>query len=135
MADFDVRLFGGPELQRRFDKLAKGAKGALNRAMRPSSKRIRSAIVAATPVDTGELKIAMAKVPIRALKGRGIVGIGIGLPPDARNAIAATVTEYGKTNQPPKPFIRGTVDRLAPGEIVLIGGNLGKEITKLATKG
>ena len=135
MADFDVRLFGGPELQRRFDKLAKGAKGAINRAMRPSAKTMRAAIVAATPVDTGELKAAMAKVPIRALKGRGIAGIGIGLPPDARNAIAANVTEYGKRNQAPRPFMRGTVDRLAPGELVLIGGNLGKELTTMAAKG
>ena len=135
MPDFDVRLFGGEALQRRLDKLVKGARGAINRSMRPSAKTIKTAIVAATPVDTGELKVAMGKVPIRALKGRGVAGTGIGLPPDARNAIAANVVEYGRPGVPANPFIRGTVDRMAPGELVLIGGKLGEEITKQAAKG
>ena len=137
MADFEVKLFGGKKLQRKLDELAKGSRGVVNRSMRPSAKRVRAAVSAAAPVDTGNLKAAMLKAPVRALKGRGIAGVGIALPyrPDAgldpkEDGYYPAVIEFGRQGVPPNPFIRRTVDGMADTEFILIGRKMSSEIEK-----
>ena len=130
MPDFDLK-FIDDGLERKLNKMGKMARPIARKAMKASANRVQAAVVAATPVDTGELKAAMAAAKVRALRGRNITGAGVAMPADARNARVASVIEYGRPGVAPEPYIRNTVDRETPVERKRIGQDIGAAIEKV----
>ena len=89
--------------------LETGGEVVLNRAIRNSSNR-----------STGELKNSLGMSPVK-LNSRGIYNVKIGFSEPRRkqytakkkrsyytitNSLIANVLEYGKSGQPPRPFMR-----------------------------
>lgn len=120
------------------------AKKVLRRAMRASIKRVREKVAAATPVDTGKLRRAMATAPIRTVATkRGTLGIGLMLPTRAALGIPAesksyypAVVEYGsaKRRLPARSFLRHTVDTNISAEHALLADDIAKDINMEAKR-
>jgi len=144
----EFRLIGDKELNRALHQMPLTAQGKVVRAsMRKSMARVKQAVAAATPVDTGRLKTAIAKAKTKSVGKRGTIRIGfvmptrdeLGIPADAKGYYPV-VLEYGSDVQgkPALRFIRDTTDQIAPSEIDSLSRDLASAITtewaRLATK-
>lgn len=144
----DIKLLGNKELEKQLAKLPEASqKKPVRSAMRKSNNRLKRAIVAAAPVDTGTLKAALAATKVRSgrrsrsylqslwpLPKRELLGISA----DAKGYYPTSV-EFGTSKRPPQSYIRATVNAMHDAEIGKIGNDIGKgivrEAKRLASKG
>lgn len=114
-------------------------------ALKDSSERLREKIVQklarGTPVGIVERKLlgAFEAATPGVRMSRGLIVGFVPQPDDAETAIQANAIEYGWTDpsgkkNPPRSFIRSTVDENAASERAKIGDDVGKGVVKQARK-
>jgi len=129
MSFVNVKLFGDAALSQKLELLGRKAPGLVKKEFRDSAKRIKSLIVASTPVDTGDLKSIVRKQKVRTIpRGRRGIGIGITMPKDRQESIKMFAVEFGTPRAAAKRFIRGTVNSIQDREFRKIAIGIRKRL-------
>ena len=137
-----ISVYGDRQLMKALSNLERKMRMKfMRRALRNSAYRLRGPVARAAPQDTGALALELSRAKVRsASKKRGQIRLGFVLPTRKALGISSkakgyypTALEYGAVykkgrragqTQPPLRFIRGTVDRETPGEVVRIKNEL-----------
>ena len=107
MDEREVKVEGLTELLEKFTALdERVAKRALRKALRAGGKVFKDAIIARTPVKTGQLRDdIIAATSVNASEGTGTTSAG-----PTKHSYYGEFEEFGTSHQPAKPFIRPAFD-------------------------
>ena len=138
-------MIGDKELQKKLAALpAKIEKRVIGGALAKSRTRVkrRILVVMVSPFFkevTGAMAASFKKAKATSRAPKGLIRRGLGMPPEAEDAIKLNAVEYGHEQRgggfvKAKPVIRSTINAMQDEEYRQIGRDMGTGIEKLAKK-